>query len=133
MKIIDHGMWHVYKPNKLPEAAPPGAMFTRRAGDGIDWYDYVNSGRHFTEGSVKMTVIDGIVGAATSDPTALWPGNARVLEVSGVETDDPQKLFGDKVYDPEKKTFKARTLPETIDIKDLLKRLEALENKKGQD
>ena len=133
MKIIDHGMWHTYTPNRLPKDAPPGALFTRRAGDGIDWYDYANSGRNFASDSVKMTVIDGVVGAAVTDPTMLWPGNAKVIEVEDVETDDPQRLFGDKVYDADNKTFRDRPLPETIDVKDLLRRLEALENQKGQD
>ena len=46
MNIIDHGIWHVYTPDKLPEGRPrPNAMFARRAGDGVDWYDYVNSGK----------------------------------------------------------------------------------------
>ena len=132
MKIISHGTWHVYQPGKLPEGMPAGAMFTRRAGDGIDWYDYVKSEKRFAANSVKMTVVNGVVGAATTDPTMLWPGNAVVLEVSDVETDNPQKLFGDKVYDAENKTFKARPLPEIPDVNDLLKRIEALEAKEGK-
>ena len=127
MKIIDHGMWHTYKPDRLPESAPPNALFTRRAGDGIDWYDYANSGKHFTEGSVKMTVIDGIVGAATTDPTKLFPAGATVLEIDGFTGLDPQEEFGRKIYDAATQTFKDPPPPPQDPMLDLIRRVKALE------
>ena len=45
------------------------------------------------------------MGTANVDPTRLFPGDGLILEVSGVHTDDPQKLFGRKIYDNAKKTF----------------------------
>ena len=130
MNIKSHGVWHLYRPAKLPESAPPSALFTRRAGDGVDWYVYANSGRNFAEDSIKLTLIDGIVGAAVTDPTRLFPGNATVLEVSDVHVADPQKAFGSKVYDAERKTFRD---PPPFDfpdpLADIIRRLEALERK----
>ena len=125
MKITDHGTWQTYMPNRLPKDAPSGALFTRRVGDSVDWYDYVNSGKNFDDDSVKMTIVNGRVGAAVTDPTRLWPGNnGVVLEVHDVSTDDPQKLFGEKVYDAANETFKD---PPPRPMDDLLKRIEALE------
>ena len=132
MDIKSHGTWQVYQPATPPEGAPRNAMFARRAGDGVDWYDYVNSGKNFASDSIKLTVRDGAVGAATFDPTALFPGGSAVLEVRGVATADPQRMFGKKLYDG--KTFKD---PPPSDfgpsIPELLARIDALEKKKGPD
>jgi len=128
MDIKNHGAWQRYTPETLPTGAPANAMFARRESDGVDWYAYVDARSNFAADSVKMTVVDGRVAAATTDPTALFPGVATVLEVSGVATDDPQKLFGGKLYDGT--TFRDPPPPNTPDpMADLLKRLEALESK----
>ena len=131
MNIKSHGTWHHYRPSKLPKDAPANAMFARREGDGADWYDYVNSGKNFAEDSVKLTLIDNVVGAATVDPTALFPGGATVLEISGVSLGDPQKAFGGKVYDAPGKTFKNPPPPFDFPnpLDDLIRRIEALEAK----
>lgn len=133
MNIRDHGIWKLYKPNKLPLGAPANAMFAHRVSDDTDWYDYVNSGKNFAEDSVKLTVVGNIVAAAVTDPTMLFPGGAAVLEISGAPVGDPQELFGSKVYDATAKTFTDQPpLPPPPGIADILRRLEALE-KKGHD
>jgi hypothetical protein len=127
--IRDHGVWHRYKPARLPDNAPANAMFARRD-DGTDWYDYVNSGENFDADTIKMTVTDGVVSAAVTDPTELFPQNATVLEIRGSKVDDPQAAFGQKTYDPAKRTFsdpKPQDFPNPLD--DILKRLKALEGK----
>jgi hypothetical protein len=133
MEIKDHGVWHRYKPGTPPPGAPASAMFSRRASDGVDWYDYVRSGTNFAADSIKMTVVDGVVGAANIDPTTLFPGDGTVLEVSGVTVDNPQKAVGGKVYDAASKTFHDPPPPPTRPdpLAEILKRLEALEGKKG--
>jgi hypothetical protein len=87
MDVIDHGVWLSYKPSKLPEGAPPNALFARR-GD-VDWYDYVNETRPFRKGSLLLTVAPReengppIISAPTTDPTALFPAGHRVIELTG--------------------------------------------------
>ena len=134
MNIKNHGTWHRYTPSKLPKDAPANALFARRD-DGADWYDYVNAGDNFAADSIKLTLRDGrIVGAAVIDPTLLFPGDGDVLEVFDVQVNDPQKTFGMKVYDAANKTFNDPLPPDHPDpIADLVKRLEALEKRKGQD
>jgi hypothetical protein len=135
MDIKSHGDWQRYTPHRLPEGVPPNAMFSRRIGDGVDWYDYVNSGDNFAADSIKLTLREGgIVGAAVTDPTMLFPGDGALLEISGAHVDDPQRAFGMKVYDPVAKTFSdppPMNFPNPLD--EILKRLEALEKKKGPD
>ena len=56
-----------------------------------------------------MTVIDGVVGAAVTDPTKLLPGDAPGAGGARRRTPhDPQKLFGEKIYDADNKTFSDR-------------------------
>jgi len=128
MDIKNHGTWQRYTPEKLPAGAPANALFARREGDGVDWYAYVDARSSFAADSVKMTIVDGHVAAAVTDPTMLFPAGATVLEVSDVATADPQKLFGGKLYDGT--TFHDPPPLEVPNlIADLLKRLEALESK----
>jgi hypothetical protein len=131
MDTKDHGLWHRYKPEKLPPGVPASVMFSRREGDGIDWYDYVNAGTNFAADSIKMTVVGGIVGAANRDPTTLFPGDGNVIEVFGVAVDDPQKAAGGKAYDAASKTFGDPPPPPVRPdpLAEILKRLEALEGK----
>jgi hypothetical protein len=131
MHIKNHGVWQRYTPSKLPQGAPASALFAKRIGDGVDWYDYVNSGKNFAKDTIKLTLdADGIVSTAVNDPTLLFPGGATVLEISGVTTNDPLKLFGRKRYDADQQTFRdPPPLPEMPSIADILKRLDALENK----
>jgi hypothetical protein len=131
MNIRDHGVWQIYRPTALPEGAPANAMFARRASDGVDWYEYVRSGQNFAGDSVKMTVVDGTVAAAVTDPQRLFPGGATVLEVAGPALGDPQEAFGGKLYDPGSKSFRDPPPPPAPgpSIADLLKRLEALESR----
>ena len=130
MDIKDHGAWERYTPDELPPGAPANAMFARRPGSGEDWYAYVNGGK-FGEDSVKLTLVDGVVAAAVTDPTMLFPGGATVLEVKHVMLNDPQAAFGGKLYDPARKDFRDPPPPAKAPdpIADLLKRIEALESK----
>lgn len=110
MTIIEHGKWLPYQPMALPPNAPPNALFARRESDQIDWYDYVNSGENFGADTVKLMAIwrdpvGYVVGPAVYDATMLCPANHIVLEVTDYTDSDPQTEFGNKVYDPETKTF----------------------------
>jgi hypothetical protein len=130
MDIRDHGVWERYTPAKPPEGAPASAMFARRTGDGVDWYDYVNAGHRFAKDTVKMTVVNGAVAAATTDPTALFPAGATVLEVSDTVAGNPQELFGRKLYDAHNKTFRdPPAFSPAVPIAEILARLKALEDK----
>lgn len=135
MIITEHGIWLPYTPGTLPENAPPSAIFVRRESDGVDWYDYVNSGTNFDPGSIKMTVVgpSNVVGAAVFDPTMMFPGsNALVLEVFDVVTDDPQAMFGNKIYNAADGTFTDRPPPQPpAGVRSMLDRLAALEAKLG--
>jgi hypothetical protein len=135
MNIEEHGTWLPYKPDTLPENAPVSTIFVRRASDGVDWYDYVNAGTNFDPDSIKMTVVgpSNIVGAAVFDPTMMFPGSdALVLEVFDVVTDDPQAMFGDKVYDAANQTFTDRPpVGPPPGLQSLLDRLAVLEAKVG--
>ena len=133
MSITDHGVWEPYTPEKHPANAPANTLFARRKRDGVDWYDYVNSGKYFGKGSIKATVIGGLVAAATYDETRLFPANAQVIEIAGVELADPQEVFGNKIYDAAKGTFSdPPPLPDLPDpMEDLRRRIEALERGAG--
>lgn len=117
MEVIEHGTWQRYEPATRPAAAPPHALFARRDGDGVDWYDYVNAGTNFAADTLKITVVDDTVCAATYDATRLFPGAAPVgSEVGGssllttvLEVRDPPVVnpydMSRKVYDRDNKTF----------------------------
>ena len=139
MKIIDHGTWVPYKPDKPKGDAPANAVFMRRESDGVDWYDYVRPNFYqmfprpqsllelngetqplkpnFVSGSLVCNVYHhkhfkvDIVGTATRDPTAVMPYRQRVIEIVGYEGDDPHAEFGGKVYDHEAGTFTKLELP----------------------
>ena len=102
MSVIDHGNWQLYTPATVPPGAPSNTMFASR--DGTDWYQYVHVSSNFRPDTVKLTVFDNIVAAATTDPTTLFPGNALVLEVTDVPLDDLYS-WSRKVYDPATQTF----------------------------
>ena len=133
MKIIDHGMWVKYKPDRPRGDAPANAFYMRRESDGVDWYDYVRPNFYlmhprptsllelngetqplvpnFMSGSLICSVYHHkhfnkhIVATANYDPTAVLPVNQRVIEIVGFECDDPLAEFGGKVYDHEAGTF----------------------------
>lgn len=136
MKIIDHGTWVPYKPDKPQQDAPANAVYMRRESDGVDWYDYVRpnfeqlfprkttlpeykspGAAKFTPGSLVCNVYHHkhfnkhIVGTATRDPTAMLPYNQRIIEIIGFDGDDPHAEFGGKVYDHEAGTFTKLVLP----------------------
>ena len=102
MSVIEHGNWQIYTPATVPQGTPGNTLFARRS-DGTDWYQYVNAS-NFQANTVKMTVFNNIVAAATTDPTTLFPGNALVLEVADVPLDNLYD-WSRKVYDPATQTF----------------------------
>lgn len=132
MLIRDHGAWEYYKP-EAPTAQSKmiyNVLYARRVGDNVDWYAYVRSGTNFVPENIKMTVRSNVVAAAVFDPEMLFPADSTILEVSGVTTDDPQTMFGGKIYDPSTQTFNDPPVPERQpSIPELLKRIEALEAK----
>jgi len=101
--IIDHGLWQVYTPEKLPELAPPGAMFTRRVSDGVDWYDFARNPGSWAEGSVKATLLQSAIGdvamSLVRDEHMLFPANGRLIEILGIDPDeaDPHSLLKGKL------------------------------------
>jgi hypothetical protein len=139
MSIIEHGDWTQYDPDPRPPNMPLNVMFARRDGDARDWYQYVTpSAASFQPDSVKMTVyrqgINGpTVGAAVTDPTALWPASALVVEDTGYSGSDPQADYGGKIYDPVTQTFS--NPPPSLDVLATLQmladRVDALEAKSG--
>ena len=139
-QIIDHGKWEPYQPDKLPELAPLGAMFARRESDGVDWYDYVRDKKNFTADSVKFTVLwqdihNGfIVGAATRDPTRLFPAGQRVAEIIDYHGGEPQIELGNRLFKPDSNTLHgvpSPPSPPAFDFQGLEARIAAIEAKLG--
>lgn len=140
MNTIDHGSWTRYTPDPRPEGAPLNAMFARRDGDGVDWYDYTRTGNHFGAGHVVIAAywVEGqgsyVVGPATQTPVAIFPQGCIVHEITDYAGSDPQADLGDKRFDPATGVFTdlipppARTR-ETNDA--ILDRIKALETKLG--
>ena len=95
MKIIDHGEWTAYEPERLP----PGlggqrVMFARRVSDQRDWYDFQ---RELRNDNIKLTVSpEGTVQATYRDASMLFPAGMRVLEV---EADIDHETLRQKIYD----------------------------------
>jgi hypothetical protein len=113
-QIIDHGKWVRYEPDRLPEFAPPGALFARRESDGVDWYDYSRDRNNFGADTVKFTVHlqnGHAIGAATRDVTRLFPAGMLVRELTEFHGIDPQAELGVKRYDPDANTLHALPLP----------------------
>lgn len=134
MAVIEHGDWQLYTPSPFPTDMPVSALFSRRIGDGVDWYDYVKAGSNFQADTIKMTVTDTLVCAATTDPTMLFPGRGSILEVTDVPLDDPQGDWGRRTYDAATQTFSADPVapPDpSADMQKLLDRMAALEAKLG--
>jgi len=108
MQIRNHGEWTPYKPKPFPKEAPPNALFCSNQ-SGVDWYDYSRI-TFIDPNSIKMTVmmdsgVNGIVMAANKDVSFLFPQNLTVIEVFGVQSTDPQKDFGRKIYHSANGTF----------------------------
>lgn len=114
MQIKNHGEWTPYKPNPFPKEAPPNALFCSNQ-SGVDWYDY--SRKNFTDpNSIKMTVMlmkdgNGVIMAANKDVSFLFPQHLTVIEVFGLQSDDPQKDFGRKIYHSANGTFSDDPMP----------------------
>jgi hypothetical protein len=117
-EVKDHGTWTAYVPDPMPDWAkelPLGAtpIFIKRDGDGVDFYEYRKRPGVFKEGALVATTLrdtrtgDEIVMAIFRDHGMPFPNNQRLIEIDGVDPDDPKpwKLFEQTIYDPETKTF----------------------------
>ena len=138
MNTIDHGSWIAYTPASLPQGVPANALFARREGDGVDWYDYVNAGSNFTAGHVVVAASfrersgQYVTGPATYDPTAMFPANCIVHEVTDYAGSDPQTDLGNKAFDPATGEFTEPIIPpQESPLRELRERIEALEAKQG--
>lgn len=137
-QIMSHGKWVTYKPDKLPEHTPAGALFVRRESDGVDWYDYVRDPRSFTTDGVKFTVLRQgdiwTVGAAVRDATRLHPTDALVLEIIDYHGgDDLQETLGGRMFDVDTNKLLDRPPPFSPPnpILEIWGRLAAIEAKLG--
>ena len=122
--VKDHGVWSMSVPAELPEwaASIPGfkVAFARREGDGADWYEYrAEEGQFAPDSVIATTIKDGegreIVGGIYRNVMdSAIPFGMRIIEIDGVDPEDPKpwKLFEQKVYDPEAKTFSDQPPPE---------------------
>ena len=114
--IRDHGDFAIYDPPEHPLKVHR-VVFCKRVSDGCDWYKLVRELRG--TGTLKMILVrdddELVVRGISHDAEKLFPGNGRLVEVSG-ET-DPQ-VFANKHFDG--KTFIERVpkppLPTIIDI-----------------
>jgi hypothetical protein len=138
-QIIDHGKWVRYQPDKLPQGMPPNTLFARREGDGVDWYDYSRDGNSFAAGTVKFTAMwqdihNGYtIGAATRDPTMLFPAGALLREIIDYHGgDDLHLALGNKLYNPDTHTLHdLPPPPPAFDFQGLEARVAALEARLG--
>lgn len=134
---MSHGRWIAYKPETLPEFAPPNALFCRRETDSVDWYDYVKNPESFAADSVKFTAVKmdygWIIGAANRDATMLHPAGQLVLEVIDYKGADPQEELENRLFDPETLRLGDRPpLPVFPDpLQPILDRLARIEAKLG--
>jgi hypothetical protein len=140
MNIIDHGRWIRYEPHAIPIDAPSGAMFAKRESDGVDWYDYVNSGENFAAQNVKFMAIwqdvyqSHVVGPAVYDATLLFPASQVVGEITDYTGNNPQADFGGKLYDPATGAITDPPPPEPVeDLEAMITRIvrEELKRKRG--
>ncbi|MBP2498434.1 hypothetical protein ABID82_005120 [Methylobacterium sp. PvP062] len=103
--VIDHGAFEIYQPTEPPDGmfVPPGTLFSRRISDGLDWYSFSRKAENWTEGTVRAILVPTPAGdmvlSAVRDEHAMFPGNGRVVEISGVDLDivDVDGLFANKV------------------------------------
>ena len=145
MNTIDHGTWTRYTPDPPPEGVPVNTMFARRDSDGMDWYVYAHAGDSFGAGNVVIAAywVDGqnsyVVGPATQNPTAIFPQNCIVHEITDYAGSDPAADLSDKCFDPATGTVSDLAPPPAqIRVADdpvmqalasIQNRLDALENK----
>lgn len=100
MTIINHGTWTRYVPEVWPEGLPENIIFCKRDADGTDWYEFIYNGAVFAPNSIKLTVLDGKVGAATRDASRLFPQSCALLEITeDNSTEDVQEAYGGRLYD----------------------------------
>ena len=113
--LEDLGVWEAYSPGGLPtwavDASEIGITvgFSRRVSDHVDWYDFRSS--LVAGDDVFVTVVrDPVreqVSAVHRDPSMIFPGNERLLRISGVDPAEKNllSLFKGKLYDSALKTL----------------------------
>ena len=136
MKITNHGHWVTYKPEALPEGAPPNAIFCKRESDGADWYEYL---KQFKDDTVLLTLLpatDGehLVQAVRYDARHVFPQNSLLLEIHDYKGDDPFKEFNGRLYDGRTITDRRPPPPRNLmqEIDDLRARIERLEKRTSE-
>ena len=111
--ITDLGLWETYKPSPPPpafaEAIEIGVEigFSRRSSDHVDWYEFASTLP--TEGAVFLTVVRGpdleLVSSSSRQPSIVFPGNGRLLQISGYDAGGAVGAFRGKAYDPAANTL----------------------------
>jgi hypothetical protein len=101
MKIIDHGTWVQYTPQKRAENMPPHVLYLKRTSDGVDWYEYVLP--DFLRLYPQLTgAYDGKTGepqfAKTDKPSRFKPGSVfcNIYRHEGLG----ENMVGTAVRDP---------------------------------
>ena len=129
-QIVDHGRWVRYQPDRLPQGAPPNALFVRRESDGVDWYDYSRDAKSFGTDSVKFTVLwqdihNGyIIDTATREPDRLFPAGALVGEIIDYHGGEPHAELRGRLFNPDTRTLHARPVPKLV-VDPVMQKLEA--------
>jgi hypothetical protein len=129
IKIIHHGAWVQYTPDKPIEGVPENASiaFAKRESDGVDWYQFIRTEGSFAEGSVLATAMwqdfynEFVVGPAVYDAQRLFPANQILLEITGYTGDNPQRDLGDKIL----RDDKFFDIPKRV-VRDLARELDEL-------
>jgi hypothetical protein len=126
MNIINHGTWHHYVPDVIPEGYPKGVAYARRDGDSKDWYELLYGEQsEFAPTSIKVAALkEGprwIVKVASDDATKLFPIGQLLLEVTDYVGSDPQVDLGGKEYVEATQAFTAIPLPPAV-VKNISKR-----------
>lgn len=95
MRIVDHGKWEIYEPERPPpELLGQRVMFCRRISDGKDWYQFQ---RELLNDNIKITVDSGnTVQATHRDVSMMFPAGMRLLEV---ESDVRHESLRQHIYD----------------------------------
>lgn len=131
-KIKDLGVWKVYTPDPMPAWTgdlPEGyrAIFVRRESDNVDWYEFRNDPKSFTDGYLlamtsedpfsKLRVIQGVYRSHTSTPI---PTNMHVIEIEDLDplNATPWKQYEQRTFDLDTLTIGGQWMPPVLSVQD---------------
>ncbi|MCJ2019592.1 hypothetical protein MKK84_19500 [Methylobacterium sp. E-065] len=130
-KIKDLGVWNIYVPDPIPEwASEPvtGARvaFSRREGDGVDWYEFRKAESSFSDGyllaitSGSLYPVETIQGVFRDRNATPVPFGMRVLEIEDIDHDDPTpwKAYEQRIYDPGTQAIGGYVQPPVLSVRD---------------